>query len=241
MSETLRLKEGKKTKTCGGGGGLWKSSLGLGHPGLGAVGGSGPASRGLLFVLSAPSGAGKDTILARFLENASGVAKCVTATTRPPRPGERDGSDYHFWSAEEFERRERAGELLESATVHGYRYGTPARWVFEQLERGLDVILKIDVQGALAVRERCPDVVLIFVAPPSLVEMEARLRGRGSESEAEVQRRLQDARGELARAQEYNYLIINDILESAVEKLAAIVIAERCRVRRCTPAEASAC
>jgi guanylate kinase len=167
--------------------------------------------------------------------------KCVTATTRPPRAGETDGHDYHFWSLEEFERREAAGDLLEAAQVHGHRYGTPAGWVFDQLDRGTDVILKIDVQGALAVRKRCPHAVLIFVKPPSLEEMEARLRGRGSESEAQIQRRLQDAREELARADRYDYLIVNDVLESAVAKLAAIVTAERCRVRRCAPSEGTSC
>jgi guanylate kinase len=197
---------------------------------------------GILFVLSAPSGAGKDTILTRFLRGADGVMKSVSATTRPSRPGEVDGCDYHFWSEEEFERRERAGELLEAAYVHGHRYGTPLRWVREQLERGQDVILKIDVQGALAVRQRCPDAVLIFVMPPSLEEMEARLRGRGSESEAQIQRRLRDARGELAHAEQYDYVIVNDVLESAVEKLTAIVIAERCRVARDrAPVEGSPC
>jgi guanylate kinase len=107
--------------------------------------------------------------------------------------------------------------------------------VRDQLEHGQDVILKIDVQGGLAVRQRCPDAVLIFVKPPSLEEMEARLRGRGSESETEIQRRLRDAREELAHAEQYDYLIVNDVLESAVEKLAAIVIAERCRVARARP------
>lgn len=188
--------------------------------------------RGILFVLSAPSGAGKDTILSHFLAQSDGIVRCVTATTRPPRPGEVNGRDYHFLSEEEFEREAQSGELLEWAFVHGHRYGTPRRWVMEQLARGQDVILKIDVQGGLAVRERCPDAVLIFVMPPSLEVMEQRLRKRGLESEAQIQRRLQDAPGELAHASHYDYVIVNDVLEVAVAKLAAIVAAERCRVRR---------
>jgi guanylate kinase len=191
-----------------------------------------PATRGLLFVLSAPSGAGKDAILSRFLARFAGVKKCVTATTRAPRPNEVDGRDYHFWSEEEFERRQRDGELLEWANVHGHRYGTPRGWVEEQLARGEDIILKIDVQGGLAVQARYPDAILIFVRPPSLDVMEQRLRSRDSESEAAIQRRLRDAPKELEQCRHYDYVVVNDVLDVAADTLAAIVTAERCRIRK---------
>jgi guanylate kinase len=188
---------------------------------------------GLLFVLSAPSGAGKDAILSRFLARSPGanLKKCVTATTRAPRPNEVDGRHYHFWSEEEFERRQRAGELLEWATVHGNRYGTPREWVEEQLGRGEDIVLVIDVQGGLSVKARYPDAILIFVLPPSLDVMEQRLRSRDSESEDAIQRRLRDAPRELEQCRHYDYVIVNDVLDVAADTLAAIVTAERCRIR----------
>jgi guanylate kinase len=190
--------------------------------------------RGLLFVLSAPSGAGKDAVFSRVLVRHPevNVRKCVTATTRAPRSNEVDGRDYHFWSEQEFEGRERAGDLLESAHVHGHRYGTPRFWVEEQLARGEDVILIIDVQGGLAIKARFPDAILIFVLPPSLDVLEQRLRARSSESEAAIQRRLQDAPRELEQSCHYDYMIVNDVLDVAAETLAAIVTAERCRVRK---------
>jgi guanylate kinase len=191
-----------------------------------------PATRGLLFVLSAPSGAGKDAILSRFLTRFADVKKCVTATTRAPRPNEMNGRDYYFWSEEEFERRQRDGELLEWAIVHGHRYGTPRSWVEEQLARGEDIILKIDVQGGLAVQARYPDAILIFVRAPSLDVMEQRLRSRDSESEDAIQRRLRDAPIELEQCRHYDYVIVNDVLDVAADTLAAIVTAERCRIRK---------
>jgi guanylate kinase len=190
--------------------------------------------RGLLFVLSAPSGAGKDAIFSRVLARYPdvNVKKCVTATTRAPRPNEVDGRDYHFWSEEEFERRQRDGELLEWAYVHGHRYGTPHGWVEEQLAQGEDIILIIDVQGGRSVKACHTDAILVFVLPPSLEVMEQRLRARSSDSEAAIQLRLRDAAKELEECRHYDYVIVNDVLDVAADTLAAIVTAERCRIRK---------
>src|SRR5437870_4633293 len=150
-----------------------------------------PAGYGILFVLSGPSGVGKDALLSRLLSAgpaapwAVGLRKCVTATTRAARPGEVDGVDYHFWDEATFQQRVEQGVLLEWAQVFGHHYGTPRVWVEERRAAGEDVILKIDVQGGLTVKERCPDAVMIFLLPPSLPELERRADERGTESEAQ--------------------------------------------------------
>lgn len=153
----------------------------------------------------------------------SGLGLTVSATTRAPRPGEVDGVSYHFMSDEEFERRVRAGEFLEWAWVHEHRYGTLVSEVRRVVGAGLSVILEIDVQGGLQVRKAIPDAVLVFVEPPSMEELERRLRGRGTEDEADVEVRLSNARTEMAHAADYDVRVVNDDLERAVGELEAVI------------------
>lgn len=193
-------------------------------------------SKGMLLVLSAPSGCGKTTIVNLVMKNLPGLVFSVSHTTRRPRPGEINGVHYHFVDAPVFARI-RDGQptgFLEWAEVHGNMYGTSVEEVSRHQEAGGDVILDIDVQGAAQVRDRA-NPITIFIAPPSLSELERRLRGRGTENEATLTVRLENARRELACVSAYNYLIINDRLEEAVESLRSIIIAERSRQRR-TPA-----
>jgi guanylate kinase len=192
--------------------------------------------RGNIIVLSGPSGAGKDAVLAPLFSAGTcppRLRRCITATTRAPRPGEIEGVDYFFLPREEFERRIGEGFFLEHASYAGRSYGTPRPWVDGETAGGSDVLLKIDVQGALQVRAAAPEAVLIFVVPPSLEELERRLRGRDPGANPDdLARRLAIAREELGLAGRYDYQVVNDRIENAVEALRAIVIAERCRVRR---------
>lgn len=157
------------------------------------------------------------------LDLVPGLRLSVSATTRPPRPSERDGEDYRFVSDEEFDALVREGELLEWAEVFGARYGTPRRWVEEALASGQDVVLEIDVQGAEQVREALPDAVLIFLAPPSLEELERRLRARGTEDEDTLARRLAKAGWELGRRGSFDHVVVNDDVERASAQVAAII------------------
>ena len=187
---------------------------------------------GLLLVLSGPSGAGKST-LARMLALAdSRIWRSVSMTTRAPRDGERDGIDYIFVPRADFERARRGEELLESAVVHGEVYGTPRAPVVERLVQGRDVLLEIDVRGAMQVKKRAPDAVLLFVRPPSRAVLEQRLRERGSESEESIRVRLADADEEVRHAGEYDYVVPNDELSRAVSEITSVITAERSRVRR---------
>ena len=196
---------------------------------------------GILFVLSGPSGVGKDALLNRLLRDdpaapwTGGFRKCVTATTRAARPGEVNGVDYHFWNEATFQQRVEQGVLLEWAQVFGHHYGTPRAWVEERRAAGEDVILKIDVQGGLTVKERCPEAVTIFVLPPSLPELERRAEERGTESEEQRATRRRDARFELSQARFYDYLVVNDDLERAVARVGSIIVAERSRTARQAP------
>lgn len=174
-----------------------------------------------LFVVSGPSGAGKGTLVARVREQRPDLGLTVSATTREPRPGEHDGVDYHFLSEDEFERRIAAGDFLEWANVHGHRYGTLRSEVDKNLAAGRSVILEIDVQGALNVRKAYPAAVLVFIEPPSMEVLERRLRGRGTEDEANLELRLKDAAGEMALAPRYDERIVNDDLQEATVRLLA--------------------
>jgi guanylate kinase len=189
---------------------------------------------GLLIIVSGPSAVGKDTILdillAKPTEVSHGVVRCVTATTREPRPGEVDGVAYHFTTAVKFQQKVKEDGFLEYANVFGNFYGTPRDWVRDQRVLGTDVVLKIDVQGALVVKEKVPDAILIFVGPPSLAELERRLRARNTETEDQIARRLLDARSELAQMPHYNYCVINNQIDQAVADLRAILRAEHCRI-----------
>ncbi|HUV05674.1 MAG TPA: guanylate kinase [Armatimonadota bacterium] len=189
------------------------------------------AHPGILIVLSGPSGVGKDTLLRRLGEVCPGIERCVTYTTREPRPGEAPGVDYNFVSAQEFRRMIEEGEFLEYAQVHLDLYGSPLSCVTQAREKGLDAILKIDVQGGLTVKEKVHDAVMIFVAPPSMGELERRLRARYTDCEAAVTKRLHDARREIEHIPMYDYLVVNDDVEAAVDRLRCIIMAERARIR----------
>jgi guanylate kinase len=181
--------------------------------------------KGPLFILSGPSGSGKSTVIARLLgERDLPLRLAVSATTRPPRHGERAGEHYHFWTRVQFDRERALDGFLEWAEVFGNYYGTLRSEVEPYRERGLGVLLEIDVKGWEQVRSRCPEAVSIFLQASSLETYEKRLRDRRTESEENIKRRLEGARAELARAPEYDYQIINDDLEFAVARLRAIVL-----------------
>jgi guanylate kinase len=191
------------------------------------------ATTGTVFILSAPSGGGKSTILKRVMAAVPGLVFSVSHTTRQSRPNEQNGRDYHFVERREFLeiRDQDPSGFLEWAEVHGNMYGTSRHSVQQQLFDGLDVVLDIDVQGARQLRNEL-DSVSVFIAPPSLGELEKRLRRRGTEEEHILQLRLQNAKKELKATVEYDYLIINDSLDDAVKSFTSIIIAERCRHRR---------
>ena len=181
------------------------------------------ARRARIFVVSGPSGVGKGTLVTLLRERSSCLGLTVSATTREPRPGERDGVSYYFMDDAEFDRRVAAGEFLEWAWVHGHRYGTLRSEVERVLAAGASVVLEIDVQGGLSVRASMPDAVLVFVEPPSVEELERRLRGRGTEDETQIETRLRNARSEMDRAPEYDVRIVNDDLERACSELEEVI------------------
>jgi len=184
---------------------------------------------GNLFIVSAPSGAGKSSLVKAALAEDKRLALSTSFTTRSPRPGEADGREYHFVDRKTFEAMLGRGEFLESAEVHGNRYGTSRKWIAEARARGADIMLEIDWQGARQVRKAFPDAVGIFILPPPpvLEELERRLRGRGQDSEEAIQRRLRDAREEISHLEEFDYVIINKEFEEARRDLAAIVRSAR--------------
>ena len=189
--------------------------------------------RGLLFVLSSPSGAGKSTISRRLLEDNTRLSMSVSATTRPPRPGEVDGVHYQFVGPARFEAMAAAGEFLEHATVFGNRYGTPRAPVLAQLQAGRDVLFDIDWQGTQQLSESAEsDIVRVFILPPSPAELERRLRGRAQDSEAVIAQRMSKANDEMSHWAEYDYVIVNDDLEASVARVQAILTAERLKRRR---------
>ena len=190
-----------------------------------------PPRRGLLFVVSAPSGTGKTTVVERLVHTLPDLALSRSYTSRQARPGEADGVDYNFVSRARFEQMVAADQFLEWADVFGNLYGTCATDAERELSRGRDLVLVIDVQGARQVRQRCRETVGVFVMPPSFAVLEQRLRGRSKDTEDAMQRRLQTARDEVAAFTEYDYVIVNDALEACVERLRAIVLAERTRLR----------
>ena len=189
-------------------------------------------SRGLLFIVSAPSGAGKTTLVERLVECVPHLRLSRSYTSRPVRPGETDGVDYNFVSRARFEEMIGAGDFLEWADVFGNLYGTCASDTHRMLAAGEDVVLVIDVQGARKVRQQGIAAATVFVMPPSLTVLEQRLRGRSKDPEAAIQRRLQAARDEVAAFRDYDYVVINDELTSSVDRLRGIVLAERARLQR---------
>ncbi|AFM01633.1 MULTISPECIES: guanylate kinase [Desulfitobacterium] len=189
-------------------------------------------NHGLLIVLSGPSGAGKGTLCQELLRQIPQVKYSVSATTRQPRPGEVDGLHYYFRSREEFQTMIEQDQLLEWAEFCGNYYGTPQFAVEQAIQAGNDVILEIEIQGALQVKKRFPQGVFIFVVPPSMDELSQRIHKRGTESEEVIQKRLQTAARELEYVSEYDYVVVNDEIPLAVDKLKSILLAEKCRVKR---------
>jgi guanylate kinase len=183
--------------------------------------------RGKLFVITAPSGAGKTSLIDAVMRDDPTLSVSVSYTTRQPRPGEKNGVDYHFVDRPAFEAMERRGEFLESAEVHGNRYGTSRQVILDAVERGEDLILEIDWQGAQQVRRLYPGCIGIFILPPSIEELERRMRARGQDSEEVIRHRLQNAREELGHAGEFKYAIINKDFETARHELAEILRKER--------------
>jgi guanylate kinase len=182
-----------------------------------------------VFVITGPSGVGKGTVIRGLMERIPELELSVSATTRSPRPGERDGVDYHFLSAAEFERRVREDEFVEHADYAGRRYGTLRSELEERLRVGVPVVLEIEVQGARQVRAAMPRSVQVFIAPPSLEALRTRLIGRGTDDEEEVERRLRVAEGELAARSEFSHVVVNDRLEDAIAQLTEIVSGELAR------------
>ena len=185
--------------------------------------------RGKTFIICGPSGVGKGTVVARLLASYPKLYFSVSATTRPPRPGEVDGKHYHFLSREQFQRWIDEDAFLEHAEFVGNLYGTPKLYVDKAMDLGRDVILDIEIQGAEQVHRRRPEAIGIYVAPPSWAELERRLIGRGTEDMEKVRRRLERGKEEFAVARDFDYFVINDTVDRAVEELRAILLAEHCR------------
>jgi guanylate kinase len=191
--------------------------------------GSASLTAGNLFMVVAPSGAGKSTLVNALLARDPGIALSVSYTTRPPRPGDQNGREYHFVSIDEFKERRARGEFLESAEVHGNFYATSRVWIEERARAGSDVLLEIDWQGARQVKTVFPESIGVFILPPSIEALANRLRKRGQDSEAVITRRLLAAGSEIAHAPEANYVIINEDFDLALQQLTAIVTATRLR------------
>ena len=186
-------------------------------------------AKGMTFIIAGPSGVGKGSVIKKVFESGRKLYFSVSATTRAPRPGERDGMDYHFISCEQFQSWIAEGAFLEHAEFVGNCYGTPKRNVDEAMDRGEDVILDIEVQGAEQIHRLRPEAVRIFLAPPSWAELRRRLTGRGTVSEEKLEKRLQRSREEFQVARDYDYLVVNDDLEQAAAEVLAIIAASHCR------------
>ncbi|MBR4641288.1 MAG: guanylate kinase [Selenomonadaceae bacterium] len=189
-------------------------------------------TRGLLIVISGASGTGKGTVCKKLLNDLPEVSYSVSATTRTPRPGEVDGKEYYFLKVDEFKAWIAEEKFLEYAEVYGNFYGTPLNKIEERLNRGKDILLEIDVQGALNVKKKCPEGIYIFLLPPSLEELKNRIEGRGTESPESLARRLKNAVAEIKIGLQYDYVVVNDTIENAAARIKSILSAERCKVSR---------
>ncbi|MSP38867.1 MAG: guanylate kinase [Deltaproteobacteria bacterium] len=188
--------------------------------------------QGIIFILSAPSGAGKTTLYNGLRQIYPEISLSVSCTTRAPRRGEIRGRDYRFISERQFDGLKRRGEFAESAQVHDYFYGTPKKPLDQAVKAGRDILLDIDVQGAREIKRRYPDAVAVFVLPPSMAELKRRLSARGTDDKKIIQRRLANARGEIGELIKYDYYVVNRQVGEAVKTLSAIVVAERARTSR---------
>ncbi len=187
---------------------------------------------GLLIILSGPSGAGKGTVCDALMKHRSDIVLSVSCTTRGIRPGEFEGVDYHYKTKDEFEELIKKGEFLEYANVYSNMYGTPKSFVMEKLSEGRDVLLEIDVQGALKVKKSFPDGVFLFLIPPSMEALEKRIRRRATETEKQIKMRLGKAAGEMHKMNEYDYVLVNDDVDRVVRSIECIISAEKLRVKR---------
>lgn len=190
---------------------------------------------GSIFVVTAPSGTGKTTLLKRLLNEDAALRFSISYTTRPPRPGEVNGKDYFFVSPAEFHRLQAQGALVECVEQFGYWYGTSKEWIAASVAEGHDLVFDVDPRGGRAIKAHFPQAILIFVLPPNLQELERRLKGRGDLEAEELERRLEQGRGELGHVSFYDFLVINDDLNQALRQLEAIVTASRLRVSRLWP------
>ena len=186
--------------------------------------------KGILFIISGPSGVGKGTLKRALLSKMSDMRVSVSVTTRLPRDGEIEGKHYFFVNHHEFEEMKKRNEFLECAEVYTNSYGTPRSFVMDNLERGCDVLLEIDIQGALQVKHSMPSGVFIFISPPNMEELASRLLSRGQDSQDSIYLRLAASEDELKQIKCYDYLVINDEIDEALEKIKAIIVAERCRL-----------
>jgi guanylate kinase len=186
--------------------------------------------RGSLFVISGPSGVGKGTLREKVFNIFPDIKYSVSVNTRPPRKDEIEGKDYFFVTVDEFKKRIEEKIFVEWAIVHGDYKGTPLKFLTEELRKGKDVLLELDVQGAMQVKKKFPDGIFIFIAPPTWKDLEDRLRKRKTEGEKALEKRLKDARIEIEYKKNYNYLVVNDNIRTALKKLESIIIAERCKI-----------
>ncbi len=187
-------------------------------------------NKGLLVVISGPSGAGKGTIYKNVIER-TGMKRSVSVTTRAPRPGETEGVDYYFRTEEQYQQMIAAGEFLETAAVYNNYYGTPKAPVFENLNNGYDVLFEVDVHGAHSIKRKYADAISIFIMTPDFDVLEKRLRGRGTESESSIRTRLSSAKNELSKYELFDYIVFNDSIEEATERVLDIIAAEKSRVK----------
>lgn len=188
--------------------------------------------RGLLLVVSGPSGTGKGTICKKMVEMNDAIKLSVSATTRQPRLGEKEGISYYFKTREEFEKMVENGEFLEYAMIYDNYYGTPKQAIVDQLDAGVDVILEIEMQGARQIREVCPDAIFVFILPPSLDELKHRIVGRGTETKEQIEKRFNSAYNEIKLLGDYDYFIFNNIVDKSAEEIFEIIKSEKSRVAR---------
>lgn len=188
-------------------------------------------AKGLLFIISGPSGAGKGTVYNKVVEKRPEIKKSISVTTRAPREGEIEGVHYYFRTIEQYREMIAHGEFLETAQVYLNCYGTPKAPVFEMLKNGDDVLFEVDIHGVKSIKSKYPEAIAIFIMPPSFEILEQRLRGRGTDSEESIERRLSQSKSELKKYSMFDYIVFNDDVETAINQVVAIIDAEKCRIK----------